>query len=400
MGEERPATLEEVEALFRYCTKPIPNKFRIAAEIELTEPPLSEKAVQEQLRAVEALLKDVERRNTTLRAARPKAKVSREAALGRRRLLQREWYSGKLYRLDQTDFSHPQAANFNGEIGPYLNTFVNVNDPDFAPFSSYRVDYAPTPKSATLDERSSVKWRQADLWIAYVIEPQLAFPFLLAVVETNSLPQVIGNVQTSSFAGALLDQRKARALIDGTHDFCRLTAHPGVIEGVPITTLQLDLGGQPSATNRISYSLDTATLSHLYEVEVLTKGQLKHKSSRRNFGKDGFPRWWYTEQWDETGGRHVKSVKFTEVAWDPQFDDREVFGGRFPTNYLVSLIDVAGKARWIQDPLGAKVTLDITPSVTGSARLKRTVILLVFIVLFASWPFFLMKSSRFRLPRT
>lgn len=379
---ERSPSVAEIEALFRVLTRELPHQFRLAAEVELVDPPASESEVQTMLRQQEEMMRKYDQLSTrTERDALRDARLRglRQWASGRRRYLQREWYSGALYRLDQTDLSIQPPTGQQNTPEVYTDTFINIDDPSFASYSSVWVTHPL--RSATLDERPVSKWQRADLWQAYVAEPQYAFLFVLATADRQSVASLAANTYQASFAGADFDSARALALAEGKIPGMRLLVEEIRGEATPLTCLRLTSSNATSGSEVvINYCLDTDTLSRLVHLEVLENGQSRYSATTDEYDESGFPHYWRTERVDEQGKLHVRTVRFTEVSLSVAFDDHEVFGAHFPTNYMVGLWNKAGEYSLLQNPGNVKVLdasiLAPVPSWRRAAMLAALVVFL------------------------
>ena len=130
-----------------------------------------------------------------------------------------EWYSGSHYRLDQTDQGLVSEQYLRGHPGTYPNTYVNIEDPAISPYRSFFADHQLCDAQLS----KTTVYGKNDLWRALGLEGELAFPLLVALLDSKSAPQ--GRSFTDAELGTLrIDPSKAERLHNGSHPTRRLEA--------------------------------------------------------------------------------------------------------------------------------------------------------------------------------
>ena len=96
--------------------------------------------------------------------------------------------------------------------GAYRNSFVNIDDPALSPYRSYSVDHYL--RDAQLSR--TMLYGKNELWRALGLEPELAFPLLVALADSKSGPQ--GRRATDADSNILrISRSKAELIHNGSH---------------------------------------------------------------------------------------------------------------------------------------------------------------------------------------
>jgi hypothetical protein len=382
-GAPRNPTPEEVLELFERLTKPVPPRLLLVAELEILKPSWTEEQVQRELANQERIMAANDRNlvpadKEMLRQGRLKA--IRSSNSGRKQMKVREWLSGALYRLDQTDLSILEvddtlAYKITNNIISYHMTFVNINDPAFTNMTAFYANHSI--ESATI---GTSRQQRLELWQALTVEPNFAMAFLILLVDTNSIAAAATNQVDTSFAGWRMDSRKLDALVKQEIPHWSFTVREIPIEGNLVKCLVMEgIPNGPKAGFKLAFYSDAANPSRLLRIEAESKTPPTHYISiREDFDGNGFPRFWHTDSMDEKGVRMSRTVRFTEADINPVFEDRDVFLPRFPTNYIVAAITPSG-SQIVQHPNPNFRILDER----ATSRIKPTLIVIIAVLLLA-----------------
>jgi len=355
LANARPASYEEAQMLFDLATTK-PQRLWVVAEIHSNPPSSSHEQIAAEIAHQNELYPDLEKLPEAQQRARTNA-IARSRS-GDRILHVREWYSGDLYRLDQTDEGMVSDRYLEENPGEYRNTFVNIDDEAISPYRSYFVDHHLRDAQLSKTKR----YAKNDLWRAAGLEGELSFPIIVALVDSESLPA--GRAFTDDELAQLrMDPSKAERLIDGSNPRRRLEV---LVDDSDEDRLRFTLRGRfvsPDGTpakhtpDRMSdvefvYVLERSDQQMLC-VEASFTNHTGHSSliSRRaEFDPGGFPRVWERTTIKPDSARTRIKVIFKEVDLNPSFSDEEVFSTQFPTNYIVSDV-TSGRAQVLQKPL-------------------------------------------------
>jgi hypothetical protein len=388
----RNPTEQEVRELFERLTQPVPRRLRIEAELEILMPAWTEAQVQRELANQERIMEPSDRhlvpdQRAVLRQARLQA--IRNSNSGRRGMKVREWLSGALYRLDQTDSSSLEAdatlaSKITNGVISYHMTFVNIGDPAFTNMTAFSSNHSL--ESATI---GTAKHARLELWQALTIEPNLAMPFLILLVDTNSVAAAAVNHVDTSFAGWRPDARKLDAMVRQEIPHWSFSVRERVMEGRPVNCFLMEgLPGGPTQGFQLAFYSEIANPNRLWRIEAKSeKSPTRYTSIRERFDAIEFPRYWRTESVDEKGARTTRTVTFTEANLNPIFDEDEVFLPRFPTNFIVAAITPSGDRHIVQHPNPQARIID------RSASPRRKPTLIVVIALLLLTPFLLLRRK-------
>jgi hypothetical protein len=276
---------------------------------------------------------------------------------GTRTFIDQEWLSsgsGGLWRLDQTETT-PKSDKLHAALNPnplpagvdYASTLVNIGDPNFSDLTSWRIDHAL--RSAWLNKGGpgASKWETINFWEACTIEPSIAFLLTLAVGDLTDLArqaQTEPDSDIDSFAGVKLDTNKLEAIMSGKDGGWIVKTDEAVLNGRKMAVLRLT-GKTTSQAHgeEIAFFADANHLTNFYRIEVtgmplemmgISLIKTPYISIRDDFDSDGFPHAWIVETPKEE--TLTKTIKFKEVDFHAEFDNKAVFLPQIPTNYLIN----------------------------------------------------------------
>ena len=380
-AESRPATLDEIQTLFDLA-KIGPPRLRVVADITSNEPKYSEQEIAAAIKSQNEMYPDLAKSSDETQRARTNA-IARSHS-GTRVLHVQEWYSGRHYRLDQTEEGMVSEQYFKKHPGIYKNSFVDIDDPTLSPYRSYLLDNEL--HDAQLSKTTI--YGKNDLWRAAGLEGELAFPLLVALTDSKSGPK--GRPATDTDSSTLkIDPVKAEMIHNGSHPIWHLESTAASGEG---NRTRFVLRGR---TLSLVEPYGQADMEFVYEVgrvgqrAVCVEASLTNLtthgafiSQRKDFDAQGFPHMWKRTTIKSGSPAKQVDVVFKEVEMNPAFKDEEVFSTIFPNNYIVSDV-TSGAAVILQKPsfLGAKATQPLAnPSPT------RRIIVLCVLGLFALVP--------------
>lgn len=394
MAGQAAELFDTLHALHQYCTKEVPERIRLLAVTELTDQGWTEAMVLAELKNQESLMKDME--STVPREEKEKLREARinmirKVHSGHKWMVQREWRSGELYRLDQTEVFGREPTQEDMDAEFYEKQFVNIDDSKFNPAASFWANHRN--KSATVDLRNESKWKRSQLWTAGTMEPQLALPLIAVLSSKKAPPPKSGNL-ADSFAGFEFDLIRANELIQGKNPDWLVSMVIETVDSIPSIKVELtSRKGSESEGVAFSYWLDAATKRKLIKAE----GQNASEGgriicSRRRFGLDGFPREWSTELHGQDGAHSLKKVEFVAVDNFEELDDHNVFFPSFPEGYLVFEVAKNGTSKPIQNPLNASASSSSVSSGQGLSR--NSIALAVFLICALGLPLILLIRSK------
>ena len=287
-----------------------------------------------------------------------------------------EWYSGNLYRLDQTDEGMVSEQYLKDHPGTYRNSYVNIDDPAVSPYRSYFANHEL--RDAQLSKNTL--YAKNDLWCASGLEGEVASPLIISLLDSKSVPK--GRRFTDADSSMLkINPLKAERLHNGSDPEFHLEA---ITESAQEGRTRFILRG------RTMSMIEPHELSDMEFVYVVGRvgqravcmeasltnytGHTSFISKREGFDGQGVPRVWKRTTIKPGSPAKQVDVVFKEVDLNPTFKDGEVFLTVFPTNYTVSDV-TSGQAIVLQKSFPSDVTTQ--PLAHGFSG-KRVYVLCVF----------------------
>jgi len=387
----RRATAQEVRDLFDRLTMPVPLRLRIQAEAEFIEQAWTDEQILKEVIRQERIMEKADQRLSEnerkgLRDARFNA--IRNSHSGKKHMKNQEWLSGKLYRLDQTDLSTllsdlDLAAKIKNKEIQYHMTFVNIGDSGFTNVSGFRANHSLM--SATMN---TSRQKPLELWQALTIEPKAAIGFLITLVDTNSISVGSTNHVDTSFAGWKIDPEKLGAMVEQRMPGWIVTVREVMLGSNRTKCLLMQTPPKSPDQAQFEFYSDYDNPHRLYKIHAQRSNAPAYFTSvRGDFDTNGFPRQWRTESQDEKGRHTTRIVTFNEVDLNPDFDDRDVFGVRFPTNYIVADITPSGK-QIIQNPDPRSKVINTS----AKLQARRSIIAVIIMLLVLAPMLFIMRK--------
>jgi hypothetical protein len=366
VADSRAASLEEIQTLFDLATVG-PQRMRVVADIVSNEPKWSEEQIAAEIRRQNELYNDLGPLPEAMQRERTNAAARSHS--GMRILHVQEWYSAGHYRLDQTDEGMVSEQYLKDHPGTYRNSFVNIDDPALSTYRSYFADH----ELRDVQLSKTILYGKNDLWRALGLEPELAFPVLVALADSKSGP--LGRPATDADLSMLkINPLKAELLHNGSHPIWRLDT---ITEGGQENRRRFILRGR---TMSLIEPYEQSDMEFVYEVgrvgqrpicmEASLTNHTTHSafiSKRERFDAQGFPHVW--KRTTIRPGLLAKQldVVFKEVDLNPTFKDEQVFGTVFPTNYIVADL-TSSHAVVLQKPLPSRTAVQPLRHVTSTRR--------------------------------
>lgn len=368
--EARLPTSDEIQMLFDIATFR-PMRLRVVADITSNEQKWSDEEVGAEIKRQNDIYPDLAKLSVADQKNRTNAVI--KSHNGQRTLHVQEWYSGRLYRLDQTDEALVPEQYIREQPGVYWSSFVNIDDPTRSPYRSYFANH----QLHDVQLSKTALYAKNDLWRAAGLEGELSFPLLLILMDSKSLPK--GRPFTDAELGAIkMDTSRAAQVLNGSNPISRLET---IAEG---DRTRFNLRGRfispvvPAGISDMEFS---------YEIRkggqrpVCTEGSYTNHtlhdaffSTREQFDVNGFPRVWKrTSLKPDSLPKHVQVV-FREVELGYTQNDEMVFSTAFPSNYIVSDV-TSGEAVILQKP--SSIAKTVQPLARPKSR-QRFVIFGVF----------------------
>ncbi len=371
-ADSRPASLDEIQTLFDLVTVR-PERLRVVADITSNETKWSEEQIASEIEHQNKIYPDLRRLPEAQQRDRTDA-VARSHS-GIRVLHVQEWYSGNLYRLDQTDEGMVSQKYLKDHPGTYRNSYVDIDDPALSPYRSFFVDHQL--RDAQLSK--TTLYAKNDLWRALGLDEKVAFPLLVALADSKSRPQ--GRRPTDADLSMLkIDPSKAERIHNGSDPIWHLEV---TTESAQENRTRFILRGR---TMSLIKPYEESDMEFVYEVgrigqryvcmEASLTNYTTHSSfisKREGFDEQGFPRVWKRTTIKPGSPAKQVDVVFKEVELKRAFKDEQVFSPHFPTNYIVSDV-TSGKAVVLQKPFYSATTTQPQAHVTS---VKRVTILCV-----------------------
>ena len=421
--EWRNPTQNELEQLFDLATRQLPERMLLDSEIKIQEPPLPsdqlekiikddiERALEHERKVFKAIGKSF------LEAEFEDLKQETRTYLsdrfsGKRHLLRREWYarSGKLYRVDRLDYASLVAEPGIGSEGSTEridtgSSEITINDPNFLRDKKHSnaLGFAINHgiQSASVFVESEFQFDPPELWHAYSLEPELAFPITSLLMHADSAPK--DPPFNDSMAGVRRNENNIQKAVNGEVLGWRFLAYDEDIDSIPTTRIQIS--GPPSsiftkilmkmaeknAPPEIKHQLETASSglytfwitqdpepSRLLRAEKGIRDGSRLVSTRQSFNHHEFPEVWTTETYDSKNQLLTKKlVRFKKADLNPDFNEIEVLGPRLLKD--LEFVDVDG--RIIQNKHnGTLLNLDNTEAKNGLDQWTIRAIFFVFLL--------------------
>jgi hypothetical protein len=368
--EWRNPTQDELEQLFDLATRQLPERMLLDSEIDIQEPALPSDQLEEIIKEdIERALGHERKVFKAIGKSLPENEVEElnqeirtylsDRFSGKRHLLRREWYarSGKIYRIDRLDFASLVAEPVIGSEGRSEridtgSSEITFNDPDFLRDEKYSnaLGFAINHgiKSASVFVESEFQFDPPELWHAYSIEPELAFPITSLLMHADSAKKK--SSFNDSMAGIKRNEKHLQNATDGELLGWNFRAHDEDMDGIPTTRIRIS--GPPSsvftkilmkmaernAPREIKHQLEDASSAvytfwitkdpappRLLRAEKAVRGGSRLVSIRQSFNHHEFPEVWTTETYDsENQLLEKKQITFKKADLKPDFI--EVFG--------------------------------------------------------------------------
>jgi RNA polymerase sigma factor (sigma-70 family) len=336
-------------AIFSHISPPLPAQMRLVAEVEVVNKPWTEEQISNEVNRTEEFIFTNELRatgtgNQSLAGyrkqwfAREKESIAANMAEGRlvhgtRTFLMQEWLAadGGLWRLDQT-LDKPLPAGVQ-----YESTIIEI-DTNSSGLHSRRIDHR-----LRSDWSDNVNWAKEKLWQAQTFEPEFAFLLTFSVADwpttlklLQSKPKTESDID--SFAGIKLDTNKVEALAAGKSLVWKVETAETNLDGRKLEVLHLK-GRSISLAHgeEIIFYADANNLTNVYRIELTGLPLIKtpYISLRDDFDTNGFPHTWVVKAPNDE--RTIKkTMKFKEIDWQAQFDNKAVFQPEIPADYSIN----------------------------------------------------------------
>lgn len=423
----RNPTSLELNLIFEWATRDVPDQMLLEGVIQISEPPLSQQEVLEIYKRRSASSVSSSRRLTNKEQNEQKKKqlsnLERRFS-GTRTRTQREWYSraGMLYRIDSLDHQaliEDSILRTNIETGAieYPITEVGINAPSFLENSEHpaarRLRINHGIQSGSIKTTTSSWDDEPEFWQAMTLEPELAFPIASLLMATNSIPSSptfrksmsglqpnpdrIQEAATGQVKGWTFEAREEE--LDGqkvTH--LRVKSEKkslfsqvlnAMAERHPLQELKQDL--KDASIADYAYYFDHHDPPRLLRAVKIVPRKHHYVSERKNYNKSGFPLLWRTRVEDlEKETTVTTSRSFSTANLEPNFPETETFGLKL----LDLLILVEHDGKLIEDRSGfdPRFIINDQPSTTKPprARSQATRTLFLLFLMIPAW--FIIKS--------
>jgi RNA polymerase sigma factor (sigma-70 family) len=358
-----------LQAAFDRVSAPLPAQMRFVAEVEKVNKPWTEAQILAEVQRQEELVRKHEEKVVGLRkediAKWSKAvqeqrqryeATSREIRLesvrtyqsGTRTLVEQEWLSGGLWRLDRLETTPlPEKLQATKQPLPagmaYEETMFNIGDTNLASQTPSIIDYR-----ARVAWFNRSNWQKEGFWEAATLEPQFGFLLTMAAGDSAKFTQLMNTKSKleqsiDSFAGVELDTNKLEALATGRDGRWKVETGAAVLNGRKLAILRLK-GKTISLAHdeEIAFFADANHLTNIYRIEVtgmpfklfgIPLIKTPYISIRDDFDTNGFPHTWMIETPKEEVLK--KTVKFKEVELHARFDDKAIFSPEIPAGYSI-----------------------------------------------------------------
>jgi hypothetical protein len=388
----RPASFDEIQTLFKLATVG-PQRMRVVADITSNSTKWSEEEIATAIKQQNEAFPDMKHLPEATQRERTNAVMRSHS--GTQVLHVQEWYSKNYYRLDQTEEGMVSEQYLKEHPGTYKYSFVNIDDPAFSPYRSFRIDY----QLHDLQLSKTELYAKDDLWRALGLDKEVILPLLVALADSKSWPQ--DRPATDADLSALkLDLIREVRLRNGSNSFWHLAVDTENGQENRTRFIMRGKAMSPIEPN------ERSDMEFIYEVgwvgqrPVCVEASLTNFttrasffSSREDFDNQGFPHAWKrTTIKPDSPPKHI-DVVFKEVDLNPTFTDEQVFKPAFPTNYIVSDV-TSGTATILQNPLNSAKR---NQPVKDANSLKRKIILCVFGLVTMGMGIAIFRSKRNRL---
>jgi len=340
-----------IQAIFNHVSSPLPAQMRFVAEVETVETPWTETQISNDVEQLEEVIRKNEGvRDEDLANWRRREADSREINMEERRLthggmrtfVDQEWLAGGLWRLDQLETT-PMPEKLQAMYKPlpkgefYEKSLFRIGEANFTSHPMSQIDYGL--HSAWF---GSVNWEQEGLWEAATLEESIGFIVTFAICDITEMMDLSRQAQSKphtdidSYAGARLDPHKLDALASGKDGRWIVQTDEAVLNGRKMAVLRLK-GKTISLAHgeEIAFFADANHLTNIYRIELTKMPFMKtpHISIRDDFDTNGFPHTWIVETPNDEVLK--KTVKFKEVGFPAQYDDKAIFSPEIPQGYSI-----------------------------------------------------------------
>jgi hypothetical protein len=372
----RPASLDEIQTLFKLAAIG-PGQLRVVADITSSDIKWSGEQVAKAIAEQNEMFPNMKGMPQKRQQERTNA-VARSHT-GTRILHVQEWYSGNLYRLDQTDEGMVSPEFLKQHPGLYKNSFVDIDDPAISPYRSFRVDHVLGDAQLS----KVTLYAKNNLWRAKGLDQEVIVPLLVPLVDSQSWPKDRGG--TDADMGMLkLDPAKAELLQKGTNPRWHLEANTDsgqrdqtrfVLRGKCMSTIKPYMESDMELVYVIGWAGQSPVCLETSLTNFTT--QVSFHSKRDEFDSQGFPHVWKRTTMTPGSPAEQIDVVFKEVDFNPVFNEGKVFKPEFPTNYIVTDV-TSGKATVLHKPLRA---IKRSEPMKDEYSFKRAMLLIVLVLL-------------------
>ena len=358
----RPASLVEIQQLFDLATAAKPDRCRFEADIEMTTPPYTPEQVKTTLAGIENFMRDANARLKPLQKAAWEIDQSNaivKAHSGKRIQYVREWESGNYYRVDINDEGMGTEKFMRTHPNEYFQTYVNIPDAPFSPYSSYQVQRQL--RDALLFKPGAPQFQQYNLWQAMNMNQDVAELVVTSLINrTNKLKPFVFD-----YTGWKLDAARAQQLYEQTN-----LTNSIVVLRLEVTDEKLDGKAVTRFNLKESFALPPGIVPRYkpptFQAEIWV-GQISGKAvclqdvftnltehtstlcQREKYDRDGFPTVLTKTTINHDSAFEKQRVTFKQIEINPSFTDEEAFAPVFPPDYTVSDLS-SGKGVILQNP--------------------------------------------------
>ena len=353
-----------LQLVFSRVSAPLPDQMRFVAETEIASKSWTETQIREEAKRIQD---DVRKNESTvvglrdedlakLPVAAKERRLKEQAqtlesqqeavrwAHGTRTYVQQEWLAinpgGSLWRLDQTETT-PKSEKLQAMYQPlpagidYEQSHFNIGDTNFI-----------SPPVNMVDNRLrsawfiNSQWTKQNFWEAGTLEPSVGFVLMFAtgdMADFTAQAKAKPRKDIDSFAGIKLDADKLELLVAGKSPNWTVEASETVLNGRKLAVLRLKgRGGSFAHGEEIALFADAKHLTNICRIELIKMPLFKtpYISTRDDFDTNGFPHTWIVETPNDEQNLK-RTVKFKEVDFHAQFDNKEIFTPEIPIGYQV-----------------------------------------------------------------
>ena len=359
-GASRPASISEINQLFELSIAR-PERSRFIADIELIEPAATEDQIVAALKSQNELLKARDSRLSPTQMAdliTVRSNGIVRARSGTRIQHVEEWYSGHYNRMDETDEAVVSPDYLQAHSNQYHDTFVNIHDPTFSPYTSFIVNHQLRDVMLTEDPETYYRVPN-NLWRVLGLDQPVGIPLFLALADIHSMNTNASHSlnlidRDSLLSSVKADSRKVESLHNGSDANWHLAASDDSLDGIPVTRFELDgkyhapESPMPLSSIQAIYWIGqmlNRTVCLQATLTNLTQGS-SFFSKREQLDYNGYPHVWRTSD-AKNGVIKEFHVVFKEIDPNPTFTDAEIFTPSFPADYNVSDM-TSGTAKILQ----------------------------------------------------